>query len=85
MDTIFEKAISYNKENLEKVAECLLVSRCETYQECLAWARVRFQEVFHDKIAQLTYTFPEDAVTSTGSPFWSAPPPRPRRGPCRRR
>ena len=61
------------RENLEKVAECLLVSRCETYQECLAWARVRFQEVFHDKIAQLTYTFPEDAVTSTGSPFWSAP------------
>jgi ubiquitin-activating enzyme E1 len=50
-----------------------LVSRCEKYQECLAWARVRFQEVFHDKIAQLTYTFPEDAVTSTGSPFWSAP------------
>ena len=34
---------------------------------------MRFQEVFHDKIAQLTYTFPEDAVTSTGSPFWSAP------------
>jgi ubiquitin-activating enzyme E1 len=22
---------------------------------------------------QLTYTFPEDAVTSTGAPFWSAP------------
>ena len=61
------------RENLEKVAECLLDSRCETYQECVAWARVRFQEVFHDKIAQLTYTFPEDAVTSTGSPFWSAP------------
>jgi len=66
------------RENLEKVAECLLVSRCETYQECLAWARVRFQEVFHDKIAQLTYTFPEDAVTSTGSPFWSAPKRFPR-------
>jgi len=61
------------RENLEKVAECLLKTRCETYEECVKWARVRFQEAFHDKIAQLTYTFPEHAVTSTGSPFWSAP------------
>ena len=28
---------------------------------------------FHDRIAQLTFTFPEDATTSTGSLFWSAP------------
>jgi Ubiquitin-activating enzyme active site len=28
---------------------------------------------FHDRIAQLVYTFPEDSVTSTGAPFWSAP------------
>lgn len=31
------------------------------------------QRQFHDRIAQLVYTFPEDAVTSTGAPFWSAP------------
>lgn len=31
------------------------------------------QMQFHDRIAQLVYTFPEDAVTSTGAPFWSAP------------
>jgi ubiquitin-activating enzyme E1 len=61
------------RENLEKVSECLLDSRCETYEQCVSWARIRFQEAFHDKIAQLTYTFPEDAVTSTGSAFWSAP------------
>ena len=28
---------------------------------------------FHERIAQLVYTFPEDATTSTGSLFWSAP------------
>ena len=66
------------RENLEKVSECLLKSRCATYDECVAWARRRFQEAFHDKIAQLTFTFPEDAVTSTGSPFWSAPKRFPR-------
>ena len=33
----------------------------------------RFVESFHNKIAQLVFTFPEDASTSTGTPFWSAP------------
>ena len=28
---------------------------------------------FHERIAQLVYTFPEDATTSTGALFWSAP------------
>ena len=38
----------------------------------IAWiAAVQFQ--FHERIAQLVYTFPEDATTSTGSLFWSAP------------
>lgn len=36
------------------------------------------QDYFHDRIAQLTFTFPEDAVTSTGLPFWSAPKRFPR-------
>ena len=33
---------------------------------------------FHDRIAQLVYTFPEDAPTSTGALFWSAPKRFPR-------
>ena len=37
------------------------------------WARLRFQDYHHNRIAQLTFTFPEDASTSTGAPFWSAP------------
>jgi hypothetical protein len=36
------------------------------------------QDYFHDRIAQLTFTFPEDAITSTGAPFWSAPKRFPR-------
>lgn len=39
----------------------------------MRWARLRFQELFHDRVAQLVHTFPEDAVTSTGARFWSAP------------
>ena len=40
---------------------------------CVRWARLRFQELFHDRVAQLVHTFPEDAITSTGARFWSAP------------
>ena len=36
------------------------------------------QHQFHDRIAQLAFTFPEDAVTSTGTLFWSAPKRFPR-------
>ncbi len=31
------------------------------------------QDYFHNRVAQLIFTFPEDALTSTGMPFWSAP------------
>ena len=44
-----------------------------SFDDCLAWGRKKFEEYFHDRVAQLVFTFPEDAVTSTGAPFWSAP------------
>ncbi|KAG1679642.1 hypothetical protein FOA52_006159 [Chlamydomonas sp. UWO 241] len=62
------------REQLEKVVDVLVGdSVCRTFDECIAWARLRFQDYFHNRIAQLVYTFPEDASTSTGAPFWSAP------------
>ena len=36
------------------------------------------QVQFHDRIAQLVFTFPEDATTSSGNLFWSAPKRFPR-------
>lgn len=61
------------REQMSKVVEVLGEGRCTTFEECLQWARLKFQDYFHDRVAQLVYTFPEDAVTSTGNPFWSAP------------
>jgi ubiquitin-activating enzyme E1 len=66
------------RERLERVAEVLVSDRCHSFEECIAWARRLFETQFHDRIAQLVYTFPEDAVTSTGAPFWSAPKRFPR-------
>lgn len=33
----------------------------------------RFEDYFASRVEQLTFTFPEDAATSSGAPFWSAP------------
>jgi len=48
-------------------------------EECVVWARLRFEELFHNSIAQLLFNFPLDMTTSSGAPFWSGPkrPPTP--------
>ncbi|GAB4857367.1 E1 ubiquitin-activating protein [Ancistrocladus abbreviatus] len=61
------------RDTLERVIECLDKEKCETFQDCITWARVKFEDYFSDRVKQLTFTFPEDAVTSSGTPFWSAP------------
>ncbi|KAK1437031.1 hypothetical protein QVD17_02816 [Tagetes erecta] len=66
------------RDNLERVLECLERERCETFQDCITWARLKFEDYFSNRMKQLIYTFPEDAVTSNGAPFWSAPKRFPR-------
>ncbi|XP_008811687.2 ubiquitin-activating enzyme E1 1-like [Phoenix dactylifera] len=66
------------RDLLERVLECLDNDRCETFQDCVRWARLRFEDYFSNRVKQLTFTFPEDSVTSTGAPFWSAPKRFPR-------
>ncbi|CAN6467402.1 unnamed protein product [Victoria cruziana] len=66
------------RELLERVIECLSTEHCEIFQDCIAWARLKFEDYFSNRVKQLTFTFPEDAATSTGAPFWSAPKRFPR-------
>lgn len=66
------------RDNLERVLECLDREKCETFQDCITWARLKFEDYFVNRVKQLIYTFPEDAATSTGAPFWSAPKRFPR-------
>jgi len=61
------------RETLERLVDMLGAGRCRSFEDCIAWAAARFQEYFYNKVAQLVYTFPEDSMTSTGAPFWSAP------------
>ncbi|EAL72486.1 ubiquitin activating enzyme E1 [Dictyostelium discoideum AX4] len=50
-----------------------LMDRPLDFNQCIAWARLKFEEYFNNNIEQLLYNFPKDMVTTTGTPFWSGP------------
>ena len=43
------------------------------FTDCIKWARLLFEDNFHNTIAQLLYNFPPDQKTSSGALFWSGP------------
>ncbi len=60
-------------DTLETVLQVLDTQKPETFDDCVAWARLLFQDLFHNQIKQLLHNFPSDYKTSTGQPFWSGP------------
>jgi len=61
------------KEQLVQIKEFLQDQRPISFDECIAWARFKFEDNYYNSIRQLLYSLPEDAVTSSGQPFWSGP------------
>mgnify|MGYP000926696280 CR=1 FL=1 len=51
----------------------LLKKRPTNFQDCIKYARQKFQKYFVNDIRQLLYTYPLDAKTKEGNPFWSLP------------
>ncbi|KZT19301.1 ubiquitin activating enzyme [Neolentinus lepideus HHB14362 ss-1] len=71
-----ESALKYSgqqKEQLEQIVSFLVTDKPLTFEECIVWARLQFEEKFNHNIQQLLFSLPKDAVTSTGQPFWSGP------------
>ncbi|XP_050532639.1 ubiquitin-like modifier-activating enzyme 1 [Daktulosphaira vitifoliae] len=50
-----------------------IVERPNNLDDCIAWARLHFEEQFTNQIKQLLFNFPPDQMTSSGQPFWSGP------------
>ncbi|RPD67265.1 ubiquitin activating enzyme [Lentinus tigrinus ALCF2SS1-7] len=61
------------KEQVEQIASYLVTNKPLTFEECIVWARLQFEEKYNNSIRQLLYSLPKDHVTSTGQPFWSGP------------
>ncbi|GLD93074.1 hypothetical protein PINS_up001666 [Pythium insidiosum] len=66
-------------ETLDRLKQSLVDQKPLSFEECIAWARLKFEDLFSNQIKQLLYNFPLDQVTTSGTPFWSGPkrPPTP--------
>lgn len=42
-----------------------------SWEDCVHWARLKWETLFNNDIRQLLHCFPEDELTSHGLPFWS--------------
>ncbi|CAG9863506.1 unnamed protein product [Phyllotreta striolata] len=60
-------------EVLESVKAALIDERPKDYDDCLAWARLHWEDQYANQIKQLLFNFPPDQLTSTGQLFWSGP------------
>ena len=61
------------RQNIDTLKEFLVSEKPSTFEDCITWARMQFQKQYHNNIQQLLYSFPKDAKTSSGEPFWSGP------------
>ncbi|XP_071751291.2 ubiquitin-like modifier-activating enzyme 1 [Centroberyx gerrardi] len=41
------------------------------WEDCVAWARCKWETLYNNDIQQLLHCFPPEQVTSSGLPFWS--------------
>lgn len=62
-----------SREKLERVLRTLILERPQSLDDCISWARLKFEEFFANNIKQLLYNFPRDSKTSSGASFWSGP------------
>jgi ubiquitin-activating enzyme E1 len=49
-------------DTLESISTNLTSQRPTSVDGCVTWARLKFEEYFHNQIAQLLYNFPADQV-----------------------
>ncbi|KDQ20703.1 hypothetical protein BOTBODRAFT_26721 [Botryobasidium botryosum FD-172 SS1] len=71
-----EAALKYGSSQTEQllfIRDYLVTNKPLTFEECIVWARMQFEQYYVNEIKQLLFSLPKDAVTSTGQPFWSGP------------
>ncbi|KAI1172732.1 ubiquitin-activating enzyme E1 1 [Nemania sp. FL0916] len=61
------------KPTLETIRDYLVTDKPLSFEDCIIWARMLFEDKYNNTIQQLLFNFPKDAVSSSGAPFWSGP------------
>ena len=67
MDRTLKLAGSQPLETLESVKKALVDERPADFPACVKFARLHWQEQYHNQIAQLLFNFPPEQLTSTGN------------------
>jgi len=60
-------------EVLEAIVDFTTSGMVKSFEECVVWARLKYEEYFVNKIKQLVFSCPEDMKNASGAPFWSPP------------
>ncbi|XP_040573095.1 ubiquitin-like modifier-activating enzyme 1 [Lepeophtheirus salmonis] len=60
-------------KTFEMLKKLLVDERPRSFKDCVLWARLLWQDLFFNQIAQLLHSFPPDRVNNSGLPFWSGP------------
>lgn len=58
-------------DTLEQIVAALGEERPASVEDCVRWARLKFEALFANTIRQLLHNYPADARTAEGEPFWS--------------
>jgi ubiquitin-activating enzyme E1 len=58
-------------DTLKIIRKTLVDERPVTFEDCVVWARLKYENLFNNQIRQLLHNFPADQVTSSGTKFWS--------------
>ncbi|KAJ9469126.1 Ubiquitin-activating enzyme E1 2 [Diplonema papillatum] len=53
--------------------DALVKEHPANFEQCVGWARRKYQSYFVDRIELLTYNCPQDMKTEAGTSFWSPP------------
>ncbi|KAL1484722.1 hypothetical protein MTO96_032413 [Rhipicephalus appendiculatus] len=56
---------------LEEITRVILDAQATEFEDCVAFARLRFQKQYNTEIRRLLLKYPEDHIANTGAPFWS--------------
>ena len=58
-------------ETLTRIKSVLVDDRPTSIEDCIAWSRNVFEDLFANKVKQLLHSFSPDYKTKDGLPFWS--------------
>ncbi|WWD17448.1 hypothetical protein CI109_101889 [Kwoniella shandongensis] len=67
------KSSGQHHDQLKQIEKYLVKERPRSFEECIQWARLQYEQDYVNEIKQLLFNLPKDQVNSNGLPFWSGP------------